>query len=305
MTKLKQRKKYMMKALNYLRADTIDSALQYLDEFKQDIRILAGGTDLVVRLKQDMVEENNILDISRIKELNDIFRENGAIHLLPLTTHTDILESETISKYAFILREACATIGSPQIRNRGTLGGNIVNASPAGDSISALFVQAARLKLKSINGERVVSIEEFFTGPGKTVLEPNELLVDIFMPELEENETGFFKKLGQRDALAIAVLNVAVKMRIREAGTNAFDRAVVAFGAVAPTVVRGRRVEKAIISSSLDSPEQIHYIARLAFREVSPISDIRASLKYRQDMSINLLYEGLLELSANDWKRKV
>jgi CO/xanthine dehydrogenase FAD-binding subunit len=295
----------MMKALNYLRADTIDSALQYLDEFKQDIRILAGGTDLVVRLKQDMVEENNILDISRIKELNDIFRENGAIHLLPLTTHTDILESETISKYAFILREACATIGSPQIRNRGTLGGNIVNASPAGDSISALFVQAARLKLKSINGERVVSIEEFFTGPGKTVLEPNELLVDIFMPELEENETGFFKKLGQRDALAIAVLNVAVKMRIREAGTNAFDRAVVAFGAVAPTVVRGRRVEKAIISSSLDSPEQIHYIARLAFREVSPISDIRASLKYRQDMSINLLYEGLLELSANDWKRKV
>jgi len=136
------------------------------------------------------------------------------------------------------------------------------------------------------------------------ILEPNELLVDIFMPELEENEIGFFKKLGQRNALAIAVLNVAVKMRRSETGTNTFDRAVVAFGAVAPTVVRGRRVEKAIVSSSLDSPEQIHYIAKLSFREVSPISDIRASLKYRQDMSINLLYEGLLGLSANDWKRK-
>jgi len=302
--RLKQRKKYTMKALNYLRADTIDNALQYLDEFKQDIRILAGGTDLVVRLKQDMIKENNILDISRIKELNGIFRKNGTIHVLPLTTHTDILESEVIEKYAFILREACATIGSPQIRNRGTLGGNIANASPAGDSISALFVQTAKLKLKSINSERVVSIEEFFTGPGKTILEPNELLVDIFMPELEENEIGFFKKLGQRNALAIAVLNVAVKMRRSETGTNTFDRAVVAFGAVAPTVVRGRRVEKAIVSSSLDSPEQIHYIAKLSFREVSPISDIRASLKYRQDMSINLLYEGLLGLSANDWKRK-
>ena len=291
-----------MNKFDYYRADTIEEATQYLNEFDKDIKIIAAGTDLVVRLKQNMVKEKHILDISRIKELKGIYREDGKIHILPLTTHSEILESEEVKKYATVLREACSTIGSPQIRNRGTLGGNVANASPAGDSISALFAEEAKLKLLSSEGERVISIEDFFTGPGKTVLKTNEMLVDIFMPEMTEKEIGFFKKLGQRNALAIAVVNVSVKLG-RGEEKNKMDKAVVAFGAVAPTVVRGERVEKALISESLDSPEKLRYIAQLAWREVSPISDVRASLKYRQDMSINLLYEGLLELYKNNWER--
>ncbi len=290
-----------MNKFDYYRANTIEEAIQYLDEFDKDIKIIAAGTDLVVRLKQNMVKEKHILDISRIRELKGIYREDGKIHILPLTTHSEILESEEVKKYATVLREACSTIGSPQIRNRGTLGGNVANASPAGDSISALFAEEAKLKLLSSEGERVISIEDFFTGPGKTVLKTNEMLVDIFMPEMTEKEIGFFKKLGQRNALAIAVVNVSVKLG-RGEEKNKMDKAVVAFGAVAPTVVRGERVEKALISESLDSPEKLRYIAQLAWREVSPISDVRASLKYRQDMSINLLYEGLLELYKNNWK---
>ena len=292
-----------MKEFNYLRANTLAEALDMLEEFQGNVKVLAAGTDLVVRLKGDMVKEENILDISRIKELKGIFTENGIIHILPLTTHTEILEYPNIKKTAQILYDACKSVGSPQIRNRGTLGGNVANASPAGDTIPALFVQEAKLKLKSKDGERVISVEDFFTGPGKTVLKPNELLVDIYFPAMDDDEVGFFKKLGQRNALAISVVSVAAKLR-KSTEPNRFDRALVSFGAVAPTVIRGNRVENALIDSLVDSPEKIRYIAQLAWREVSPISDVRASLKYRQDMSINLLYEGLLELFKNGWNRR-
>ena len=292
-----------MKEFNYLRADTLAEALDMLEEFQGNVKVLAAGTDLVVRLKGDMVKEENILDISRIKELKGIFTENGIIHILPLTTHTEILEYPNIKNAAQILYDACKSVGSPQIRNRGTLGGNVANASPAGDTIPALFVQEAKLKLKSKSGERVISVEDFFTGPGRTVLKPDELLVDIYFPAMSDNEVGFFKKLGQRNALAISVVSVAAKLK-KSTEPNKFEKALVSFGAVAPTVIRGNRVENALMDSVVDSPEKIRYIAQLAWREVSPISDVRASLKYRQDMSINLLYEGLLELFKNGWNRR-
>ena len=292
-----------MKEFNYLRANTLAEALDMLEEFQGNVKVLAAGTDLVVRLKGDMVKEDNILDISRIKELKGIFTENGVIHILPLTTHTEILEYPNIKNTAQILYDACKSVGSPQIRNRGTLGGNVANASPAGDTIPALFVQEAKLKLKSKNGERIISVEDFFTGPGRTVLKPDELLVDIYFPEMSSDEVGFFKKLGQRNALAISVVSVAAKLK-KSTEPNKFDRALVSFGAVAPTVIRGNKIENALVDSIVDSPEKIRYIAQLAWREVSPISDVRASLKYRQDMSINLLYEGLRELFENGWNRR-
>ncbi len=292
-----------MKEFNYLRADTLSEALEMLEEFQGNVKVLAAGTDLVVRLKGDMVKEENILDISRIKELKGIYAENGIIHILPLTTHTEILEYPDMKTAAQILYDACKSVGSPQIRNRGTLGGNVANASPAGDTIPALFVQEAKLRLKSKSGERVISVEDFFTGPGRTVLKPDELLVDIYFPAMSDDEVGFFKKLGQRNALAISVVSVAAKLK-KSTEPNKFDKAFVAFGSVAPTVIRGNRVENALMDSVVDSPEKIRYIAQLAWREVSPISDVRASLKYRQDMSINLLYEGLLELYKNGWNRR-
>ena len=293
----------MIKELNYHRAKTLQEALEMLDQLKGDVKVLAAGTDLVVRLKSNMVKENNILDITSVKELKGIYADENELHILPLTTHSEIVESDKAQRYASVLLDACRSVGSPQIRNRGTIGGNVANASPAGDTITALFAQEAKLKLKSKNGERVISVEDFFVGPGRTTLQPNELLVDIFFPKMKENETGFFKKLGQRNALAISVVNVAVKLeKLKE--KNKFQKAVVAFGAVAPTIVRGKNIEKALEDSVVDSSEKIRYIAQLAWRVVSPISDVRASLKYRQDMSINLLYEGLLELFNNNWERR-
>ena len=289
-----------MKELDYFAVKNIDEALEILSENKNDVRIISGGTDLVVRLKQEMVKEKSILDISGINDLKGIYEENGTIHVLPLTTHSEIIESPLIRKFGFILLDACKTIGSPQIRNRGTVGGNVANASPAGDAIPALICMEAGIKIKSKTQEKVVRIEDFFTGPGKTVLQPDEILVDIFFPKAERNEIGFFKKLGQRKGIAISIVNVASKLRV--SGRNTFDKAVVAFGAVAPTVVRGKIVERAILDGPVDSEEKILYISRLAFREVIPITDVRGSVEYRRDMSTNLLYEGLLELFRNDWR---
>lgn len=288
-----------MKEIDYVKPKSISEALEILEEKKGNAKIIAGGTDLLVRLKQNTINENIIVDIGDIESLKGIYLDDHFVHILPLTTHSEILESDIVKNHGFILWQACKTIGSPEIRNRATIGGNIANASPAGDSITALFVHEASLKLISKRGERIVNIEEFFNGPGKTILDSDELILEVIFPRKEENEVGFFKKIGQRKGIAISIINVAAKLRI--SGKYKFDKAIVAFGAVAPTVVRGKLIEKALLEETVDSPEKILYISRLAFREVSPISDIRGSLEYRRDMSTNLLYEGLLEIYMNYW----
>jgi CO/xanthine dehydrogenase FAD-binding subunit len=289
-----------MKDIDYYKANNLDEALQILAEKNEAIRIIAGGTDLVVRLKQDMVKEDEMLDVTGLKELKGIYEDNSYIHILPLSTHTEIVENKLVKKYAPVLRNACLNIGSPQIRNKGTIGGNVVNASPAGDSITALFVQEAKLTFKSIKCERTISIEDFFIGPGRTIKQSSELLTDIFLPKFQGKDLGFFRKVGQRKGTAISVVNVAAKLRLKE--NNMFEKVIVSFGAVAPTVVRGKIVENVLLEGPIDSLEKILYISRLAFREVSPISDIRGSFEYRQDMSTNLLFEGLAELFNNGWR---
>ncbi|MGC8721456.1 MAG: FAD binding domain-containing protein [Caldisericaceae bacterium] len=289
-----------MKDIDYFKANTIEEAFSILSDRKESIRVIAGGTDILIRLKQDMLKEDEILDISPIKELKGIYEDGEYIHILPLTTHTQIVESDLIKKFLPVLQQACKSIGSPQIRNRGTIGGNIANASPAGDSLPALFVSEAKLKLASKASERTINVEDFFVGPGKTVKRNDELLVDIVIPKFKENEAGFFKKIGQRKGIAISVISVAAKLQVD--AENHFSKALVSFGAVAPTVVRGKIVENALMSEPLDSLDKISYISKLAFREVSPISDIRGSFEYRRDMSTNLLYEGLVELFNNGWR---
>lgn len=291
-----------MKEFNYHRAKTLQEALCWLRDFKGDIKVLAGGTDLVVRLKEDMVKEHHILDISGIGELKGIYRDEGYIHVLPLTTHAEIVESPEVASSAPILRQACLSIGSPQIRNRGTLGGNVGNASPAGDSIAALYALEARVKIVSCRGERDIPVEDLFEGPKKTVLSPDEIISDIYMPEMKDDVRGIFKKLGQRDALAISVVNVAVKLKFGS-GSKKILKAIIALGAVAPTVVRARKVESALmtvqIGDFLDAPDftgRLTNICGTVRDEVMPISDVRASMKYRRDISVNLLYEGMLEL---------
>ncbi len=290
-----------MKEINYLSASNTEDALSLLSGFGENAKIIAGGTDILVRLKDNVIKEDTLIDISGVRELKGIYEDKDIIHILPLTTHTDIIESPVICKHLPILRDAVKSIGSPQIRNRGTIGGNIANASPAGDSIPALYVLSAYVRVKSREKERMVSINEFYKGPGQTVLDSNEMIVDIVIPHMKEQEIGFFRKVGQRNAISIAIANVAVKLEV--SGENRFSNASVAFGALAPTVLRAKLIENALLNEVCDSPEKLLYISKLSEREVSPITDIRGSASYRIEMSTNILYEGLLLMFLKGWKR--
>ncbi|MGC9172220.1 FAD binding domain-containing protein [Caldisericum sp.] len=291
-----------MKELDYFFPKTLEEALQIKNELKGSIRVIAGGTDLVVRLKQDQVNEDMLLDVSRLEELKGIEDKGDMIYIGAGTTHTEILENPLIKDKAPILYDAVKSIGSPQIRNIGTIGGNVANASPAGDSIPALFVLLAKLHLKSVDGVRSVPIEDFFLGPGKTAIKDNEIIIGIELDKMQEKDIGFFRKVGQRKGTAISVVNAAVRLT-KDSVPNKFSKAFVALGAVAPTVVRAKIVENAILSETLDSLDKIMYISRLVYREVSPITDVRGSLEYRRDVSINIVYEGLADLFLNGFRR--
>mgnify|MGYP001021841990 CR=1 FL=1 len=285
-----------MKGFNYFAPSSMDECLKLLDSMKGRARILAGGTDLMVRLKHDMVREDNIIDITRLDGMQGIIRERGYVHIAPLATHSEVLDSYICDKLP-VLKAACALVGSPQIRNRGTIGGNVMNASPAGDTIPALFVHGAALKLKSADGERLVPIGDFYTGPGKTVMKSNEMLVDISVPEAGGGEKGFFKKLGQRNALAISIVNVAVLLKVNQPG-RVIEKASVALGAAGPTVIRCTQAEELMTGSALDGPDMLKEIARSIRESASPISDVRASAGYRAEMSASLFCEGMYELGV-------
>ena len=283
-----------MKEFEYLKPRDLNEALLFAREHGHRKRFLAGGTDLIVRLKDNLIREDYIIDIGEIEELRGIEKKNGKIHIGPITTHSEIIESEITKKYAPLLVEAVKTIGSPQIRNRGTIGGNICNASPAGDSIPALVVSEARFVVKSLDNERIIDIKDFFVSPGKTSLKQDEILYKIIIPEWKENEIGFFNKLGQRNAMSISIASVAVKLEREK--DNKFKKAFVSFGAVSPVVNRATKCENLLTERELDSKDYIFEAANCALDEVNPITDVRATREYRREVSKYLLYESLLNL---------
>ena len=188
-----------MKEFEYFKPSNLSEALELASEFGNNKRFLAGGTDLIVRLKDNLIKEDVIIDIKEVDELKGIKENGDEIEIGSLVTFTEIIESELINKYSPLLILAAKNIGSPQIRNKGTIGGNLCNASPAGDSIPPLMCEEARLILKSKERERVVKIEEFFIGPGKTCLNQDEILVKILVKKWKSSSIGYFNKLGQRN----------------------------------------------------------------------------------------------------------
>ncbi len=273
---------------------SIDETLGLLEKWGPDAVVIAGGTDLVVELKDRVKSPKALIDIGRVAELSGIREvEGGDVWIGALSTHAEIASSNTVKEAAPLLADACALVGSPQIRNRGTIGGNISTASPAGDTIPALYVLEASLEIAGPKGKRIVPIESFFQGPKKSALAPDEVVLGVKFPKLGKEYVSFFRKLGQRKSLAISIVSVAFAGRCQEPGLLTDVR--IALGAVAPTVVRARTVEKAISNTKLDL-KSLGYISKLAFRDCVPITDVRGSQSYRAAMACNLLYEGLLEL---------
>jgi CO/xanthine dehydrogenase FAD-binding subunit len=264
-------------------------ALEILRELGACARILAGGTDVVVAMKEGRIGEDSLVDISRLSSLGEIACSDGAVTVGSLVTHCEASESSILHELAEPLALACASVGSPQIRNRATIGGNVCHASPAGDSIPALMALGAEAHLESLEGSRWVHMDEFFLGPGKTVRQAHELLTGFRFRALARSDVRFFLKLGQRKSLAIAKVSVAGALSM--AGDTVADAAI-ALGAVAPMVVRAPEAEEYLKGRKLDA-QTVAHAADLAAKVATPIDDVRSNAGYRREMVTVLVRRGL------------
>ena len=266
----------------YFNVATTEQAIRLLGEKGERARIVAGGTDLILELERGVRQGiHTLVDITRVPGLDQItLDEDDVIHLGPMVTHNHCATSKLIRERAFPLARASWEVGAPQIRNRSTVAGNLITASPANDTITPLIALDAWVVLASVRGERKVMLQDFYTGVRKTVMQPDELLVDIAFPALKTNQKGTFIKLALRRAQAISVINVALVLEIYSATVNS---ASITLGAVAPTIIHAEQAEKYLAGKEL-TEEIIAEAARLAMGASRPIDDIRGSAAYRREM---------------------
>lgn len=260
-----------------------------LAQHGSDARIMAGGTDLILELERGIRQPRIIIDVTRISGLDAIrLGSDGLIHLGPLVTHNQVAGSRLCVEQAFPLAKACWEVGAPQIRNRGTIAGNLITASPANDTITPLWVMDGRVTLKSVWGERKLTFQDFFQGVRKTDLKDDEMLIDIAFRPLSTNQRGTFLKLGLRQAQAISVVNVASVLTFEDdlrpgAPSPSVVEGRITLGSVAPTIVRAHDAERALSGQPLTG-ETIKLVAQLAAQAATPIDDIRGSADYRKYM---------------------
>ncbi len=259
-------------------------------------KVIAGGTDLMVLMNARQLDAEEFLDIWRIDELRGIADEGDALRIGALATYTDLIRSPIIQKYAPALVAASRMVGAVQIQNRGTLGGNIVNASPAGDSLPVLAAYDAELEIGSRRGLRRLDFNQFYTGYRRTALEADELVVSVRVPKLKADERDFFCKVGTRRAQAISKTVMAVKAKTEN---EILEWIRVGVGSVAPTVVRAYKTESLLAGRAItaDLVEQARQSISL---EVSPITDLRSTEHYRRRVTGNVLARFLREVIDSD-----
>jgi CO/xanthine dehydrogenase FAD-binding subunit len=262
--------------------------------------ILAGGTDLIPRMRRKQFSPDRLVDISKLTDLRTISRAGNLIKIGSLVTHAELIDSALLQQYAPLLVQAAKTIGCQQTRQRGTLGGNLANASPAADTAPALFALNAKVNITSIHTDRSIQLNKFFLSPGKTCLTPSEYIVSIEF-DIPTGQWGTdYIKLGKRNGMAIAIASVAVYL---EADPNGFLRQVrLAFGSVAPTPVRCSTTEN-LLSGKKASPDLFEQVSEEIQHEIYPIDDIRATKAYRQHASQIILNRALLSAWQQTQKR--
>ena len=285
---------------DYRCAKDTDEVIQLLSSKGEKARIIAGATDLILEFEHDLHPNvDTVIDISRIPNLDKIYiSKTGIIHLGPMVTHNHCVASKLIREKAYPLARACWEVGAPQIRNRGTVAGNLITASPANDTITALMAMDAHVVLKSTLGERTVKLGDFYTGVRKTTMQSNEMLIDIWFQAIQKNQRGTFIKLALRHAQAISIVNVAIlltldNLRIRSAA--------ITLGAVAPTIIHATNAEAFLQGKTLKE-DIISQAAAMTMEAARPIDDIRASASYRREMVRVLTLRGLRSLLTNKMK---
>lgn len=262
------------------------SELWQILEAEPGAALYAGGTDLLVRMRNGLTRPNQMICLERIEELKGVEDRGKEIFIGPCATLSNLLESPLVRNHFPILINGLKVLGSPSIRNMGTIGGNIVTASPAGDTLPPLYVLRTELELRTKDFSRRIPIKDFIKGPGETNLVPGEALTAIFIRKQQNFNLHHYEKVGQRKALAIAIVSLAALLKISEEGI--VEEVRLAWGSVAPTVVTSTEIEAMIIGCHL-SRQALEKAAQMARAMVKPIDDIRAGADYRRQVAGNLL----------------
>ena len=271
---------------------TLDEALNILND-NLDLTIIAGGTDVLVKLHESRMEDLDLLSIKDLEELKGIrLLSDGTIEIGSVVSFSDIFRDKLMNKELYILVEAAVSMGGPQVRNIATIGGNICNGAVSGDSAPTLFALNAKLKLRSKNSERIVAIEDFYAGPGRVNKKANEILVSILIEKKDyENLEGNYIKFATRKAMDISLMGVSVIVKVHN---NKFEDVRIALGVAGPTPLRCKEAEH--LSNGLEvNDENMKLIAKEALKSSRAIDFWNASKEYKENLIEELTYRGLQE----------
>ncbi|MEW6532453.1 MAG: xanthine dehydrogenase family protein subunit M [Thermodesulfobacteriota bacterium] len=293
----------LLPRFEYHEPTTLEDALKLLHELGGNARVLAGGTDLLVKMKRKVDKPSHVISVARVPGMDQIIPRNGhAVTIGAGVTAAELARSELLMDRFTPLAIAAGKLGAPPIRNRASIGGNLANARPAADFPPPCMVLSATLKLKSATGERDVPVNDFFRGPGETIIEPNELLVSLHIETPPPWSGGSYIKLGARKALEISMVNVAAMLTLQSADGPIVD-ARIALGAVAPTPVRAFAAEDLLVGA-MPSEELFQKAGEVGVGMCSPITDHRGTMEYRCMMIEVLTKRCLTEAlaRAKTWK---
>lgn len=278
----------MLSKFDYFKPQTLDEALTYL-ESNPGTRIFAGGTDLMIVLRRNMEMVDHILDIKGISELKRIdYKADEGLFIGATVTVNEVCFSDIIREKYPALGQAADTVASYQLRNRATLVGNICNASPGADLSSPLLVYNAKVHIAGPNGKRIVDIDKFFTGVKKTVIQKNEIVTGVSLPDVQPGDISAYNKQARIKGHDLGIAGVSIRITSNK-------EVFIAMSAVAPTPIRLTKLEEALATKDL-TPETAVWLSKEVRNHISPISDVRSSAEYRLHISGILAKKGLLQL---------
>lgn len=265
----------------YLEAKSIKEAVSLIAKYDGRAKVIAGGTDLIVQMRRGMVKPEYVINIGRIKELDYINYDKEGLKIGALTTIRSLEKSEIFNQDHLVISKAAGQLASIGVRNIATVGGNLCNASPSADMAPSLIGLGAQVKIAGLKSTRKVLLEDFFKGPGITILGNGEMLVEIQVPKVAPKTGAAYLKYGIRGSIDLAIVGVAVVIMLGKRGEC--QDAKIVLGAVAPTPMRAKKAEEILKGKKIDQ-ELIEESGRMASEEARPISDVRATAEYRKEM---------------------